>query len=323
MGMLSNFKSDKNIAYQILREIRLRQWIKNGFVYIAVLFGNKLFDFTAMYNATIAFFAFSFAASFIYIINDISDLKKDQLHPIKKNRPIASGKLSVSTALKTAIVFLSASLIIAALINEFLFMLITVYIALQFAYTYKLKNEIIVDALVVSVGFIIRLFAGGIASGTSISSWLVLFVIGLSLLIAFGKRRGEKTVLSSYKQDLNTRDSLKNYPDRLLDAIISMSASYTIISYSYFIFLASPETRVPGILASFLPETLPNPKWMLLTIPLVIYGVARYLYVIYENKNAESPERALLQDKPLLGSIAIWGIMVLIFYYIFGTVDLL
>ena len=321
-SLIKNYKKKDNLVYQITREVRPRQWIKNGFVFGAIVFGKKLFEVEPLLNTIIAFFVFSLAASFIYIINDIADIEKDRLHPIKKNRPIASGTLNAKTGLKVGILMLIISLILAVTVNEHLFFFAIAYVLIQFAYTYYLKNYIIVDALTVSVGFILRIFAGGVAAEVSISSWLILSVIGLSLLLAFGKRRGERTILSSKNLGLKTRKTLKDYPDTLLNSMISMAATYTIISYSLFTFQTSPNTSTPSILAPLLPYTLTSPKWMMLSIPLVIYGVARYLYVIYESKHSESPERALLQDKPLLRCLGLWGSMIILFYYILGTVNL-
>jgi 4-hydroxybenzoate polyprenyltransferase len=320
--MLKRFKTDNNTFYQIVRTIRPRQWVKNLVVFAAIVFGGRLFEIDAFWASVGAFFAFSFASAFTYILNDTVDKDKDKLHPIKCNRPIASGKLGVKTALSTGMVFLSFSIFISASVNEFLFYIIVAYLALQFAYSFSLKNFIIIDALAVSFGFILRLFSGGVASGTSISSWLVLTVIAVSLLLAFGKRRAERTVLAGKNLDLKTRNTLKNYPDSLLDSMISMSASFTIISYAIFTFQTSPSTETPALISNYIPEMLSAPKWMMLTIPLVIYGVGRYLYVIYENKNAESPERALFQDRPLLYTVALWGATIIFFYYVLGTVNL-
>jgi len=321
-NLAKRFKSDSNVFYQLVREIRPRQWFKNMFVYGALVFGGELFDLEFFFKVTLAFFVFCFLASFVYIVNDISDVEKDKLHPIKKNRPIASGKLSVGFAIKAAILFLTAGMFLSAFVNDYLFYLALAYLVLQLFYTYFLKNIIIIDALTISLGFIFRVFAGGVAVSLSISSWLILSVIGLSLLIAFGKRRGERTVLSSKNLDLKTRETLRHYPDSLLDAMISMAASFTIITYALFTFQTSPSTSTPSIFAALLPNTLSAPKWMMLTIPIVIYGVARYLYVIYESKQAESPERALFSDKPFLTSIIIWGISIVFFYYVLGTVNL-
>ena len=174
------------------------------------------------------------------------------------------------------------------------------------------------DSLTIATLFVIRVFAGGFASDTSVSSWLTLATIGLSLLLAFGKRRSEKTLLEKYMGDattVETRKTLKHYPDNLLDSMISMSAAYSIITYSLFVFQISPETFSQA-LTPFLPSILRSPKWMMLSIPIVIYGVARYLYVIYEKQEGESPARVLLSDGPLLAAIALWGSFVLLVLYV-------
>lgn len=173
---------------------------------------------------------------------------------------------------------------------------------------------IILDALAIALGFILRVFAGAWVLPVPLSSWLVLSTIGLSLLLAFGKRRSERTILAREGLDLKTRKILEHYPDTLLDAMISMSAAYAILSYSLFAFQTSPLPATP-LFETFLPATIARPKLMMLTVPLVIYAVARYLYVIYEKKEGESPEKVLLSDRPLLASIIVWGLLVVTIIY--------
>lgn len=314
--------SKQGFLFLLIREVRPRQWIKNLLIFAPIIFGKKLFEVGPFYNSVIAFFVFCFAISFTYIINDIVDIKKDKIHPIKRNRPIASGKLSITTSLIFAFIFLAISFVLALAVNIFLFYMIVGYVLLQLLYSFILKNYIIIDALTVSMGFILRVFAGGVASATSISSWLILTIIGGSLLLAFGKRRAEKTILQKHNIDLKTRETLKHYPDTLLDSMISTASSFTIIAYSWFAFQTSPSNATPAIVSSVFPSILASPKWMMLSIPIVIYGVARYLYVIYEKKDGESPERVLYSDKPLLYSVIIWGLIMFVFYYILGTVNL-
>jgi 4-hydroxybenzoate polyprenyltransferase len=192
-----------------------------------------------------------------------------------------------------------------------------IYIVIQIFYSFYFRHVIILDSLIVAAGFILRVFAGGIASYSSVSSWLLLTTVGLSLLLAFGKRRSEKTILAQHQspQESGTRATLRHYPDSLLDSMISTSASFCLITYSLFTFQISPQgTR--GEIARFLPSILSTPKWMMVTIPIVIYGVARYLYVIYEKKDAESPERVLLSDKPLLATVVLWVVAVLSILYL-------
>ena len=315
--------SFKDTWYFILiREIRPRQWLKNILIFAPILFGKRLFEHQAFYLTSLAFIAFCFAISATYIINDTVDAPKDKMHPIKKNRPIASGLISEKLALLYASLFFLLALSVSFYASIYLFYMILGYLALQILYSFYLKNFIIIEALTVSLGFILRVFAGGVASNTSISSWLILTIIGGSLLLAFGKRRAEKTVLSSHNIDLKTRETLRHYPDTLLDSMISMASSFTIISYSWFAFQTSPSNATPSLISSFFPSILSSPKWMMLSIPIVIYGVARYLYVIYEKKDGESPERVLFSDKPLLYSLFVWGISLFVIYYLLGTVNL-
>lgn len=297
--------------------MRPRQWIKNLSLFAAITFSGYLFDPEVFFKTFFAFIVFCILSSATYLINDIHDAPKDKLHPIKKNRPIPSGKLSLGLAKVSAVVFLCVSLTLAFYVNPFFFFLCFSYFILQIIYTYKLRNVIILDALTVSLGFIFRVLAGGFASGVSISSWIILATIGLAMLLSFGKRRSERTILSSSGLSLETRKTLAHYPDSLLDSMISTSASFAIISYSLFTFQTSPQESL-GIVRRFLPTSLSSPKWMMLTIPIVIYGVARYLYVIYEKKEAESPERVLLQDKPLLAATVIWGVALILLLYVFS-----
>jgi 4-hydroxybenzoate polyprenyltransferase len=187
---------------------------------------------------------------------------------------------------------------------------------IQFLYSLILRNIIIVDSLTVASGFVLRVIAGGVLIETSISSWLILTTIALSLLLAFGKRRSEKTILSETNTEAETRKTLKSYPDTLLDSMITMSSTFCIVSYSFFTFQISPDTSLTN-LRRYLPATVDSPKWLMFTIPLVIYGIARYLYVIYEKKEGESPERVLLSDKPLLLTVLTWILFVFMVNNIF------
>jgi len=306
--------------YQILRTARPRQWLKNLSIFAAPIFAGTLFADHKFPLLIQAFFAFCLLSSGAYFLNDIIDAPKDKQHPVKKNRPIASGKLSLTLAWVMVFVLIPTSIIYSALfVGTYFTIALILYILVQLSYSLYFRNVIILDSLIVASGFVIRVFAGGFASNTSISSWLALTTIGISMLLAFGKRRSEKTILAKYS-DTNgrqvTRETLKHYPDSLLDIMISMSATYTIITYSLFAFQISPQ-GVNKVIAEFLPSILKGPKWIMLSIPLVIYGVARYLYVIYEKEEGESPERVLLSDRALLTVVLIWGAFVLSVIYLF------
>ncbi len=304
-----------NQVYHLMRAARPRQWIKNLSLYAAVTFGDKLFERKEFTKATFAFVIFCMLSSGTYLINDLHDSEKDKLHPIKRHRPIPSGELSRPLAKTAAVILVALALILSLKLNFYFFLLCLTYLSLQILYTYKIRNVIILDALVVALGFIFRVIAGGLSASVSISSWLILATIGLSLLLAFGKRRSERTILSSRGLSLDTRKTLAHYPDSLLDSMISVSASFAIITYSLFTFQVSP-FHSSNLFKEYLPATLSNPKWMMLTIPLVIYGVARYLYVIYERKDAESPERVLINDKPLFVVTTIWALSTVFMLYV-------
>ncbi len=294
------------MIYQLIRTARPRQWLKNLSLFAAVTFGGELFRPDFLPRVTQAAIIFCVISSAVYIFNDLVDAPKDRLHPIKKNRPIASGKLSPTVATVALVVLVAIGLIWAAKLGPYFTVMVLLYLSTQALYTLKFRDVIILDALLVAVGFIIRVYAGSVVVMVSLSSWIILTTIGLSLLMAFGKRRSEQTILRG--QITGTRKTLEHYPDTLLDAMISMASAYTILSYSLFAFQTSPRNFVP-LFMDFLPATLASPKWMMLTIPIVIYGVARYLYVIYEKKEAESPERVLLSDYPLLTSVVLWGLV--------------
>ncbi len=305
-----------NFFYQLIRTARPRQWLKNFSLFAAPIFTGLLFTGDRLSNMIEAFIVFCLISSGVYFFNDLIDAPKDRLHPIKQNRPIASGKISITTAwIMVFLLWIPALFYSFSNIGTFFALAAIAYILVSgFAYSLYFRNVIILESLFVASGFIIRVFAGGFASESSISSWLILTTIGLSLLLAFGKRRSERTILQRHLgktgKDIETRKTLQHYPDSLLDSMISMSATFCVITYALFAFQTSPQYANDSF-ASFLPSIIRSPKWMMLTIPLVIYGVARYLYVIYEKEEGESPERVLLKDMPLLATVILWGVSIL------------
>lgn len=294
--------------------MRPAQWLKNLSLYAPLVFWGALFRPAGFFRVTEAVVIFSLASSAIYLINDVVDAPRDRRHPYKKNRPVASGKLPVQTALGAAFMLMLLGLAAAYLLEFYFFLTLAAYIILQIFYSFVLRQTIILDALAIAFGFILRVFAGAWVLPVPLSSWLVLSTIGMALLLAFGKRRGEKTILRTEGLSPKTRRTLEHYPDTLLDAMISVSATFAIISYSLFTFQTSPLPET-ALFETYLPATSAKPKLMMLTIPIVIYGVARYLYVIYEKEEGESPEKALLTDYPLLAAALLWGFAVVAVIY--------
>jgi len=301
-------------AVFVVRSIRPRQWLKNLSLYAPLVFWGELFRPDGFLKTTKAAFLFCVISSAVYLINDVVDAERDRQHPFKKHRPIAANKLSARLALFSAAALLTFGLVGAYFLESYFFFPVLAYFLLQVFYSVWLRDVIILDALAIALGFILRVFAGAWVLPVPLSSWLVLSTIGLALLLAFGKRRSERTILAAEGVSARTRKTLEHYPDTLLDAMISMSAAYAILSYSLFAFQTSPLPTTP-LFGALLPATIAQPKLMMLTIPLVIYAVARYLYVIYEKEEGESPGRVLLSDRPLLASVLIWGLAVVAIIY--------
>lgn len=311
-----------NKTINLLRLVRVRQWIKNFAIFAALTFSGELFNPTLFQKALLAFIVFCMLSSASYIINDTFDIKKDRLHPFKRFRPLAHGDIPIFFGLIIAIVLISASLFLGLFVTLGFFILAIVYLLVQLLYSTFLKSIAVADILAIAIGYILRVYAGEAASGFHISVWLLLTVISVSLFLAIGKRRSELTLLSTNK-DVNialVRKSLSHYSERLLDVYSSIFATSTFISYSLFTFLENPKGLKLG-LSIFLPDFLPEffqRKWLMITIAPVVYGLMRYLQDIYEKREGESPERVLLSDKPLLATVLIWIILVIAVIYLIG-----
>lgn len=304
------------LLYELARATRPRQAIKNLALFAALIFTGNLFVPEKLLTVFKAFLIFSLLTSSKYIFNDIIDLSWDRRHPVKKNRPVASGALPIPIALFAAIAGSFASLYLAAQLPFFFFLTCLAYFLLQIAYNFLLKNIVILDALAIAAGFILRVYAGAFVLGVHLSVWFLLCIISLSLFLAVGKRRSELALLASQKA-LHPRRTLALYKPELLDSYLSMFGNATWLSYALFTFFA-PAPPIAKRLAFWdrLPLTLSGVnKWLMLTIPLVIFGIMRYMQIIYAGAKAEAPERVLLSDKPILLTVAVWGIAVILIIY--------
>jgi len=308
------------LAYNLLRLVRPRQWIKNLAVFAAITFGGELFNTDLLQKAALAFLVYCMLSSAIYIINDAFDVEKDKMHPFKKFRPLAHGDVSVRLAVLIAVTLILLSFSIGISVNPAFFGSMVVYLLLQISYSAFLKHIAIIDILALAAGYILRVYAGEFATGLHISVWLLLTTISLSLFLAIGKRRGELTLVSksSATHIELTRKSLSHYSERLLDVYASMFATSTFISYTLFTFLEYP-SGVRISLEVLMPEFLPTflqRKWLMITIIPVVYGLMRYLQDIYEKHEGESPERVFLSDKPLIVTVLTWILLVVLIIYI-------
>lgn len=310
------------IAYNTLRLLRPRQWIKNTAIFAAITFSGDLFDWVILQKVLLAFIVFCSLSSASYIINDIFDIRKDRLHPFKRFRPLANKDLTKTYALMVAFVLTVVSFILGVMVTPAFFILQIIYLLIQFFYSTILKPIAVIDILAIAFGYILRVYAGELAGGVHISVWLLLTTISLSLFLAVGKRRSELTLVSQSKSVniADIRRTLSHYSERLLDVYASVFATSTFVSYTLFTFLENPRGFNLG-LSIFLPDFLPaffQRKWLMITIIPVVYGLMRYLQDIYEKHEGESPDRVLMSDKPLLISVLFWIALVIAIIYLIG-----
>ena len=308
------------LLFSLFKTARPRQWLKNVAVFTTILFTGQLLNEKA-FNATLwAFVAFCLLSSSSYFINDILDIPKDKKHPFKKFRPIASGKLPLSLAWISAILLLGVGISISIILGKSFFILALVFMTLQYSYSFVLKHRSIIDILAITAAYFLRVYAGEMATGYHISIWLALAALSLALFLAVGKRRAELTLIQGYQGVLpkDTRETLSRYSEKLLDTFTAMFATSTFITYAYYTFLEKPLNR--GFFFHGYNEfagELPDRKWMMVTIVFVLFGIMRYMQLIYEGKG-ESPEKVLTSDLSLLSTVILWGVSVFLIIYGIG-----
>jgi decaprenyl-phosphate phosphoribosyltransferase len=307
--------------YYLFKSARPRQWLKNVAVFAALVFSGFLFYPGYFSRVSLAFMVFCGLTSAIYLINDVVDAEQDRHHPFKRKRPIAAGLLPVPVALFTAAILLMISLVAAYLLSFFFFVILLSYLLLNTAYSVWLKRVAILDVLTIAAGFILRVYAGAAVVNLHMNVWFLLTVISFALFIAVGKRQSERTLLTGLKVGLiGQRDTLSHYTLRLLDIYTGMFATTTWFAYALFSYQQQfnfDEGVVPTFM-SLIPRTFRLQKWLMITVPFVVYGVMRYLQLVYEQNKGESPERVLLSDKPMLATVIIWGILVIAILYGIG-----
>lgn len=305
-----------NLGYLIIVSVRPRQWLKNLSVFAAIFFAGRLLEPRSFLLILAVFFIFCFLSGSVYLINDIVDTQADKIHFSKRNRPIASGRLSKKTAFLFAVVLSIGAVILSFFISKIVFFSAILFLLIQILYSFRLKKIIILDVMAIAFLFMLRVFAGSFVISAPLSSWLILTVLMLALFLAIGKRRSEVTLLSK-QAAASHRLILSHYPIALLDGLTFMMAASTFLTYSLFTF-NTDRAPVDQTLANFLPQTLSSSRWLMVTIPLVIYGIFRYLYLIFDKKEGESPEKVLLSDLPLFTTVATWVLVIFIFIYVFN-----
>lgn len=301
-----------------VKACRPAQWIKNVVVFAPIVFSGFLLVSGALPRVVWAFVLFSGLSSSVYILNDLIDIESDRKHPFKKKRAIASGALSPAIAVTLFLVLLIGSLTLGYLTSSFVFATMMTYFTINLLYSLWWKRVAILDVFVIATGFVIRVYTGAFVINVHMDVWFLLTVVSASLFLAVGKRRSEMTLLSGMGvKAMKSRKTLTQYTPALLDAYTSMFANTTWLTYALFSFLHPtflPEGRVLRIFA-LLPRTLIVDKWLMGTVPLVIYGVMRYMQLIYEKNEGESPHKVLMSDKALLSVVGVWGVMVIVILY--------
>lgn len=297
----------------IIKSTRPTHWVKNLAVFAALFFSGNLFSHDLFVRTVWAAILFSFAASSCYLFNDVVDKQRDKRHPVKQKRPIAKGIVPVPFALFVAALLAVISLFLASFLSFFLFAAILSYILLQISYTLFLKYIEVIDIMAIAGGFILRVWAGAFVADIHMSVWFLLCVISVALFLAAGKRKAELSIIETHGRTLRTF-----YNHSQLNSYLSMFAATSWLSWALFTFF-EPSPQVGTYLPFFtdLPLTLGGiGKWLMITIPVVIFGVMRYLHLVYsKTQEAETPERALINDRPLLLSFVVWAGLVFIIIY--------
>lgn len=280
--------------------LRPKQWTKNLVLFAGLIFAQQFFNVHLIIKTVIAFVCFCMLASSVYLINDIKDAEKDRLHPIKKDRPIASGKVKVKSAVAIAVILAVISLTLAYLLNFNYFILVSVYFVVMIAYSQFLKNVVIIDILIIAGGFVLRAVAGAAVVEVSISSWLLVCTTFIALFLVISKRRHEVLLLGDEAKE--HRGILDEYGDRFLDQMIAIVTTATLMAYILY-------TMDSATIHKFGTDKL------IFTAPFVLFGIFRYLYLVYQKNKGGRPEHLLFDDLPLMIAIILWIITAIIIIY--------
>ena len=285
----------------IVRSLRLRQWVKNGVVFAPLVFSGRLIDPASFAQAGISALCFCLASSGAYLLNDLLDRRLDRFHPLKKNRPIASGALPVPWAVALLAGVDGASLALSARVSSGLSVVILTYMLLNVAYSSWLKRIVLLDVVTLAAGFVLRVWGGAVALGLFPSHWLQLSVFFLALFLGLEKRRQELTILRHAKA-LQHRRVLSEYPTVFIDQLTAILTAVTIVCYA--LYTVSPEVVARAGKFGFVS-----------TVPFVVYGTFRYLYLVHVRRQALDPTEALFTDQPMQLSLGLWVVAVLCLLY--------
>jgi 4-hydroxybenzoate polyprenyltransferase len=284
----------------LVKTMRMKQWIKNIFVLAPLIFDGKLFELDMLLRALIAVICFCLASSSVYLLNDLVDIEKDREHPRKRLRPLPNGQLSRRLAMVSSVIFAIFSVAVLGTLNLWAGLLVAAYLVLNIGYSFFLKNLVIIDVMMIALFFELRLLTGVVVVGVqNFSPWLYVCTTLLFLFIGFGKRRHEIALLE--ESAANHRASLEHYNLPFLDQMIGIVTTSALLAYTLYTFEAQTALAQDG--------------QMLLTVPFVLYGLFRYLYLIHVRKLGGAPEEMLLQDRPLALSVLLFGLSVIAVIY--------
>lgn len=289
---------------QAIRLIRPKQWIKNGFVFAPLIFSKQLFDADRLLTSGRAFVAFCLTASSIYILNDLADLEADRAHPEKKKRPLAAGTLAVSHAIMVLVLLLAGAVVVAAGMELRFVAFLAAYFIMNIAYSLKLREVFLLDVFIIAAGFMFRVLGGAYAINVTVSSWLVLCSLFISLFLGFAKRRGE---LVQSDQKSPKRETLRLYRVDFIDQLLTIAAAGTVISYALYT-VASRTVEVFGT------------DRLIYTTVFVMYGVFRYMYLIHTTSAIENPTNAVTADLPIIVNAILWIAACILLIYFGGGI---
>lgn len=280
--------------------MRPEQWTKNLFVFTALLFSKNLLDLSKCIAALTGFIIFCIITGSIYLINDVIDREKDKLHPVKSQRPLASGKLKTNTAVVIIFFICCIGLFLAFYNGLFFGIIILAYFLLNIGYTLYLKSIVIIDVISIAAGFVLRVLGGAVIISVAASQWLILCTILLALFLGFSKRRHELVLLEDSAS--NHRKVLEHYSPYFLDQMIAVVTASTVICYA--LYTMSKDTA----------EKL-GTSMLIYTIPFVLYGIFRYLYLVHQKEKGGSPAEIMFTDKPLIINVSLWIVTSVVFIY--------
>jgi 4-hydroxybenzoate polyprenyltransferase len=280
-----------NRPLDLLKLMRPSQWLKNIFVFTGIIFGDSLANFPLLWKVFLAASAFALASSCIYIINDIADIKNDRMHPKKRHRPLPAGKVSIPFAVGLSVFAGIGGLALAFYVSPKILAIILAYMVLNLAYSFKLKEIVILDVFCISAGFMLRIFAGTFGVNIPPSRWLLLCGLLMTLFLGFAKRRAEMIALKNNKSA--QREVLQNYDQTVLDTLSAICATGVIMGYS--LYTMSPETIA-----------LHRTQNLIFTVPFVIYALFRYIYIVHHCASGGDPTYDLVKDKHIITSVIGW-----------------